>query len=419
MTEDTLTREEARALRAAERKVAAERQARGRSGGGRSGGGRSSGGSGGGGRGTRRRPARRATTRRRGRGPGRGRATRLVALDAARGLVVGVLVLVVATPAGGPAWLDGVDWAGWRGVDLLAPAAAALSGVSLGLHVAAHARAGRGWWVARTLRRVVVLVAAGVVVLVATPGGWPPAPAAWPWTGPLPRLAVGWVVALVLVRTLGRRGQAVTLVTLLAAHTVLVHRTGARVPEAAAALDAAVLGVHRATPIDPDGLWTLSPTVAALLGGALVAAWWRSRPAGPATGVAAALAGVWVGAAGIVLAQVVRAVPALWTAPLVLLGTAAALLLLGATHVAGQHALGRRVLRWPVAVGALALPVGVGAAVAVPWLDRAAPWRGLREAVMVPLLGGPGGALAAGALVLAVLARVAVALHDRGVDPRA
>jgi predicted acyltransferase len=387
--DDTLTREETRALRAAERKVASE--------------GRTS-------------PRRGPAGQRRPRGR---RRTRLQPLDAARGVLVAVVVLATTAGAGRPSWLVAVDWVGWRTVDLVAPALAVLSGTALALHVAAHARASAWWWVVRTSRRVAVLLAAGALVLVAAPGGWPPAPAAWPWTGPLVRLAIAWVVALVLVRGTVRGVQVGVAVVLLGGHAWLVRTTGALTPAGAGALDAAVLGANRVAPVDPDGLWTLAPAVVALLVGAWIGQWWRARPAGPATGVAALVAAGWVGAGGVLVAQVVRVVPALWTAPVVLLGTATALALLGAAHLADQHALPRRLLRWPVAVGALALPVGVAAAATAPWLAEAPPWQGLRDAVLVPLLGAAGGALAAGALVLAVLARVAVALHGRGVDPRA
>lgn len=407
MGDDTLTRAEEDALTRARRSV----DARGRS---RSG---TRAASASPGRGTNSGRTKRGRTKT---GSRRRSTTRSATLDTARGvLLAAVAVLVIAgDPAGLPAWLRPAPWHGFGGVDLLPAAITVVVGVSLAFQLAAHGTRGAGWWTARLGRRVVLLVGIGLLLSWLHTGD----PETVRVTGPLTRLAVGGVIAWVLAARLSLRTQVAVAVALSGAHWFLLGRGVLGMDGAVARFEHGLLGSHSVTPIDPDGLVALAPTVVAILGGVWIGQWLRDRPTGPATVVAFALAGLYTLVAAFGWAQILPVNSVLWTTPTLLLGAGVVLVLLALSHLLVEVLPSTRALRWLTAVGAQALPV-YGAAVAVAALRErtfvGGMWDGLHGSLATPLLGRELGTLLLAGLVAIVLARAAAALTRRGTLLRA
>lgn len=385
MAEDTLTRAEEEALARARRKV---------------------GGS-----------ARGASPRRTSRGGGAGRhgPSRSATLDLARGAVVAVAVtfLLAGDPGELPVGLRPAGGNGFGVADLLPVTFTVLVGVAMAWQLAAHRRASAGWWTLRHLRRVAVLCAVGLALAWLRTSD----PDALRLTGPLVRLAIGGVLAWIVVTRLSPRLQGLLVATTTLGHWMLLGRGvfGAGGPVARA--EAQLLAGRAATPVDPDGLAALGPTVVAILAGVWIGRWLAGRPAGPATVTAFSLAGLYAVAAALGWAQLLPVNAELWTGSTVLLGVGVTLVVLAVAHLLVDVLPGRRALRWIGATGAEALPIYALAVMLGLVLERTALGgvrEGVRSGLFEPLLGTHLGPLATAAVGTAVLCRVAVALVDRG-----
>lgn len=347
--------------------------------------------------------------RARGRAGG-GATARNPELDATRTVALVAAVVVVVAPAPLPDWLagDGLSVAA-----LLPAAFAFLAGVAVSHQAAAHASATSGWWTARLARRVTVLVGVGLLLqlLVALPS---PRTAldGLLLTGDLARLGVATGLALLLVR-LPASTRVLLALVLLGGHALLVLGS-ADAGGALAGVDARLLAGRARTPIDPDGLTAVAPTLGLVLLGSWLGDWLRTRARGAVTvGVLLAVA-AGLAVAARLLTDVVPADPALWTPPLAVGGAAAVAAGLALGQAGTRRALPDRLVATLAVAGTVTLPLWGLAVVADAWLVDTRPVRWLLREVLWPPLGDTGAAIALGLLVGGGLVRLGTAMVDRG-----
>ncbi len=339
-------------------------------------------------------------------------------LDGTRMVAVVAAVVVLVAPAALPGWLQGP---GLSVSNLLPAAFAVVSGVALAHQAAARAGAGGGWWTARVVRRVVVLVGAGLLlqVLVRLPS-LATVFDGLVLSGHLARLGVATGIGMLLARLpLSTRG--LLAVILLGGHAWLVFGAGAPAATGGelAGWDARLLAGRAATPMDPDGLTAVAPTLGLVLVGTMLGEWLRQRQRGLVT-VLLLLATAGVLAVGArALTGVVVADPALWSPPTSL----GAVALVAAVLAVGQAATRRPFtdrLVAPLAVaGRVTLPLWMVAVVVDAWFLDTRPVRWLLREVLWPPLGETGAAITLGLLVGLALVRLGTALADRGLHLRA
>ncbi|NAZ86045.1 heparan-alpha-glucosaminide N-acetyltransferase domain-containing protein [Kineococcus indalonis] len=363
---------------------------------------------------------------------------RLRGLDAVRGAML-VVSVAVDSLLSAPAWFGHAPWAGVHPSDLVFPVFVTLTGCGLGFAMHRRTR------VRPLARRVLVLLAAGLLYEALTSGRWDPA--TWRATGVLQLYALV-VAAVALGHLLTRtwRGWLVLTAALAAAHTALLAAWAGTCPGGALtracnpslALDVGLLGPHAyaggALGHDPEGL------VAAL--GALVSAGAgatvghlllsvrdapRGRRAGPRAAVLPVLAVAAVLAALGALAAAVPAaagvgVPALkrlWSAPFALPVAAAVACALLLGHLLldrpGTGAAARAAARPLVALGRNSLLVYFGSHVAMALLRRATDGGGRSLAERAAAAVAVGGHAQVPFTVLTVLCWTALAtwLHHR------
>lgn len=390
MAEDTLTRAEEAALARAQRTV--DRRSAGD------------------GRRTSRAPGSRSRPARRRRGTGRS-----TTLDLSRGfaLVLAVTFLLTGDPSRLPEAVRPVGGNGFGVADLLPATLTVLVGVSMAWQLAAHQRQSTGWWTLRLIRRVGVLV--GVALLLA----WLREPdlELVRFTGPLVRLAVGGVLAWLLVTRLSPRTQIAVATSLTVGHWFLLGRGVLGADGSLARLEAHLLGAHALVPVDPDGLTALGPTVVAIMAGVWIGRWLRERAAGTATVVAFVLAGVYATTGALAWAHVLPVNAVLWTGSTLLLAAGVVFLLLALSHLVAEVLPGSRPTSWIVAIGAQALPVYVLAVSLAALIERSplgVVWNTVRTSLVEPLVGVELAPVTTAALGTVALARIAVALVARG-----
>lgn len=341
-------------------------------------------------------------------------------LDMARAVALLAAVVVLVAPGGLPAWLEPPP--ATLGVAPLLPAVfATIAGVAIAHQRAAHAAASPGWWTARLTRRVVVLVAAGLLLQLLL---FLPTPATAlddvRFTGDLARLGVATGIGLVLVR-LPEQSRGALAAALVLGHAALVF--GADTPAAQggalAGLDARLLGGRAVTPIDPDGIAALAPTVALVLVGAMVGGWLRARTRGART---VGLLAVGAGACGVAAVGLARVLPVdavVWSPPVLTGGVAVALALLAVGQAGTRRPLPDRLVATLAAGGRVTLPLWLLVVVGSAWFGGSPPVRWLVREVLWPPLGDTGASLALGLLVGAGLLRLGAAMVDRGWQLRA
>jgi predicted acyltransferase len=271
------------------------------------------------------------------------RASRLLSLDAFRGLTVAGMV-VVNNPG---TWravyppLLHADWHGWTATDVVFPFFLFIVGVAIPLALEPRtAQAGRRWVMVRVLRRAAVIFALGIVL-----NGFP-----WfQWgtlriPGVLQRIAVCYLLAALLYLVASWRVNAAIAAALLLGYWIAMsvvpvpgYGPGDLSKEGnlAAYLDRTLLGPHiwqAARVYDPEGILSTAPALATVLLGALAGLWLRS--ARPPRVIAAGLAAA--GAIGVGLGQVwswwFPVNKALWTSSYALLTAGLALLALAACY---------------------------------------------------------------------------------------
>lgn len=365
-------------------------------------------------------------TRARGgaRSPGNARSGRSPELDMARAVALAAAVVVLVAPGRLPAWLDGGAGAGGTGLAIatLLPATfATVAGVAVAHQRAAHGSASAGWWTGRITRRVVTLVAAGLLLqlLVLLPE-LAAALDRLRWTGDLARIGIATGIGLLLVRLPAQtRGALATL--LVGAHAVLVLAADAPAATggALAGWDVHLLGGRALAPIDPDGVTALAPTIGLVLVGAAIGDWLRQRPRGAATVGRLLLAGAATAFAARMLAHVLPVDATVWTPPVLLGGVAATLLLLAVGHAGTRRPWPDRLVATLALAGRVTLPLWLLAVVGHAWFGDSPPVRWLVREVLWPPLGDPWAPLALGVLVAVGLVRLGGALVDRGLHLRA
>lgn len=243
--------------------------------------------------------------------------TRLVSLDAFRGLTMAGMVIVNNPGDWGHVYppLLHAPWHGWTPTDMVFPFFLFIVGVSMAL---SRSTMGSPW---KILRRGLLIFAVGLFM-----AGWPRFPfATWRIPGVLQRIAVCYVAAAVLFRATASvqadgdarfRANAQRLLALAVALTLgywalltLVPVPGGsagvleRGQDLGAYIDRTLLGGHlwsQAKTWDPEGILSTIPAIATTLLG-LVAGLWLGSSASPdrkAAGMAVAgLGGILVGLA--------------------------------------------------------------------------------------------------------------------------
>lgn len=218
-------------------------------------------------------------------------AGRLLSLDVMRGLTILGMILVNNPGDWGSIYapLRHAEWHGWTPTDLVFPFFVFMVGVAMAYSFAKHTsgegRPTAAVWL-RIVRRTVVLIALGLALHgsgailtrlfgLEPEGGW----STLRWPGVLPRIALAYLGASVIVLTLGRRSRVMAGVLLLAVYTVLLKSLPAAAPLAermepdsniVLAIDEALIGRNHmwsGAVTDPEGLLsTLPAVVSALLG---------------------------------------------------------------------------------------------------------------------------------------------------------
>ncbi len=283
-------------------------------------------------------------------------ATRLVALDAFRGLSIAAMVIVNNPGTWSAVYspLEHADWNGLTPTDLIFPFFLFIVGMSL--TISRQTVDGPVW---RILRRAVVLVALGLL-LTGFPGF---DPNHWRFTGILPRIAVCYLVAALIYRwTVMADGGSVRIsawIVLVITGVVLVGywfvltRFDDLTPEGniGAVIDRRVFGSHlyRGGRWDPEGLLSTVPALATTLIGVLFGLVLRTKRS-PAriAGTIGGLGGLlWV--AGIIWAQWFPLNKNLWTSSYVLATAGAAALVFAVCVLLIDH-LGWRQWAHPLVV---------------------------------------------------------------------
>lgn len=347
-----------------------------------------------------------------------GGSSRSPELDSTRALALVAAVTVLVAPAALPGWLVGP---GLSLAHLLPATFATVSGVALAHQAAARSSAPAGWWTARITRRVVVLVAAGLLLqlLVSLPR---PAAAldGLRLTGDLARIGVATGIGMLLVR-LPASTRIVLAAVLVGAHAFLVF--GSDLPAASggtlAGWDVRLLGGRALAPIDPDGVTALAPTVALVLAGSCLGDWLRARARGFATvllllGATAGLAFLARTATGVLPAD-----PTVWSPPVLLGGLACTTAGLAIGQAGTRRPLLDRGVATLATAGRVTLPLWVVAVVLDAWFLDTRPVRWLLREVLWPPLGETGAAIALGLLTGAALVRLGLTITDRGWTLRA
>jgi predicted acyltransferase len=296
-------------------------------------------------------------------------ASRVVALDALRGLtVLGMIVVNTAgflhDPEGLPAYATLLHrpWAGFTLADAVFPSFILIVGVSIACSLAAARIVG-----GEARERAFGIVGARAARLLFV--GFLISNLEWLQTpddshvrvfGVLQRIGVVYGVCAALYLTMGSRLRLALAIALLAAYWPL---TLLPTPDGAANLlasgrnivswtERAMLGTHLYVPgrygFDPEGLLSMLPAIAQGLIGVAVGEWIIGR--GPSVATARALA--WAGAAvtlvGIAWCFVYPPIKAIWTGSFVLISTGPTLLALGllywALDIKGAKIPGRTVL---------------------------------------------------------------------------
>ncbi|WP_268761082.1 acyltransferase family protein [Caulobacter sp. Root1455] len=287
------------------------------------------------------------------------RPPRLASLDVLRGLtIVGMIVVNSASYlhyVSGYAQFAGLEHAAWRGftlADAVFPAFVFMTGASIPLALAARGapEQGIGGLDGPTLRRLLVrsgrLFLLGLILSnlywMATPESVPFRP-----MGVLQRLALCFLAAAVLYKTLGPRARLILAVAILALYwplTLLPFPDGATDLLKPGAnfvgwFDRLVLGGHVYVPgplgYDPEGLLSTLPAVAQALLGVAAGEWLmapQSRNGRGALGLL--IAGTACIAGGLVWGLAFPISKELWTSSFVLLSTGVALVLLAGLHQA-------------------------------------------------------------------------------------
>jgi predicted acyltransferase len=270
--------------------------------------------------------------------------SRLLSLDALRGLTVAAMVLVNNPGTWRAVYppLLHADWHGWTFTDTVFPFFVFIVGVAIPIALGPRLeRSGRAWTTVRVVQRSAVLFGLGIVLNALPAFDW----ATLRIPGVLQRIAACYLVAGVLFLMTGWRTQALVAVGLLLGYwvamtTVPVPGYGAgdlgKAGNLAAYLDRTLLGPQHmwqaARVYDPEGILSTAPAVATALLGVLTGHWMRRRAVSGATAARLALAGVVCAALGQIWSLWFPVNKALWTSSYAMLMGGLALIVLAGCY---------------------------------------------------------------------------------------
>ncbi len=205
--------------------------------------------------------------------------SRLVALDAFRGAIIALMVVVNDPGSGRDAYgpLQHAQWNGWTSTDVVFPSFLWIIGVAITLSLAKRMEAGvpRSQLFGQILRRGAILYALGLFVYLFPTFDF----STMRVLGVLQRLAICYVIASAIYLTTSIRGQIIWIVSLLASYWLLM--TLVPVPGCGAGhldvdcnlahyVDRMVLGrhnYHSTGTWDPEGIVSTIPAIATALFG--------------------------------------------------------------------------------------------------------------------------------------------------------
>jgi predicted acyltransferase len=269
--------------------------------------------------------------------------TRLLSVDALRGLTVAAMVLVNNPGTWRAVYppLRHATWHGWTLTDVIFPFFVFIVGVAIPLALGPRlARGGRAGVVAKVVRRSVVIFLLGIVL-----NGFP-----WyTWAtlripGVLQRIAVCYLIAALVYLWTSTRAQALIAAALLVGYWLAMiwipvpgYGTSDLSPAGnlAAYLDRAMLGPHiwqAAKVYDPEGILSTLPAVATALLGVLTGTWLRNDRPSDSLAIRLAATGVAGVAAGELWGIWFPINKSLWTSSYVLLTAGLAVLVLAAFY---------------------------------------------------------------------------------------
>lgn len=235
-------------------------------------------------------------------------ADRLVSIDAFRGAVIALMVLV-NTAGMFPrqyAPLRHAEWHGWTITDTVFPSFVWIVGLSLTL-------TRRTLSTGQVLRRGAILFALGLFLY-----GFPDFDlSTWRILGVLQRIAICYVAAAFIYRTTGVRGQVIWIIGLLGVYWALMGTERLDVEgNFAHRIDWAVLGRHNYAGTktwDPEGLVSTLPAIATALFGVLAGGLLKHNPILSERLVRLFVAGNLLIAAGLVLDTIMPINKKIWT----------------------------------------------------------------------------------------------------------
>ena len=269
--------------------------------------------------------------------------TRLLSVDALRGLTVAAMVLVNNPGTWRAVYppLRHAPWHGWTLTDVIFPFFVFIVGVAIPLALGPRiGSAGRGAVVLRVVRRSLVIFALGIIL-----NGFPE----YAWAtlripGVLQRIAVCYLVAALIYLSTSTRAQALIASWLLVGYwlamtMVPVPGSGAGdlspAGNLAAYIDRAILGPHIwqvAKVYDPEGILSTVPAAATALLGVLTGTWLRSGRGAGVIATRLAVAGIVGVAVGELWSWWFPINKSLWTSSYVVLTAGFALTTLAACY---------------------------------------------------------------------------------------
>ena len=229
--------------------------------------------------------------------------TRLLSVDALRGLTVAAMVLVNNPGTWRAVYppLRHAAWHGWTPTDVIFPFFVFIVGVAIPLALGPRLESGgRSAAIVKVLRRSLVIFALGIVL-----NGFP-----WfHWAtlripGVLQRIAVCYLAAAVIYLFTSTRAQAIVTAALLVGYWLVMtlvpvpgYGAGDLSPAGnlAAYIDRAVLGPHiwqYAKVYDPEGILSTVPAIATALLGVLTGTWLRGERRADRVAARLAIAGI-------------------------------------------------------------------------------------------------------------------------------
>lgn len=369
-------------------------------------------------------------------------AGRLASLDMFRGLAIAGMVLVNNPGSWQHVYppLLHAEWHGFTPTDLVFPAFLFAVGMAIPFSMAGYAKGGadgRTRLYGRVARRVVFLFALGLLLNATTPLlQWALHGKAIDWgalriLGVLQRIALAYLVAMIVVLAFGPRGRAAAVAVLLLGYWALMtlvpvpeHGAGDLTPDGSlgAYIDRLILTAPHLYQgrFDPEGLLGTLPAAGTVLLGVFAGDFLRHASRTGRTTALLLGAGVVCLGAGWIWGLVFPINKALWTSSYVLYSAGWCLLVMAACYeaveVRGWHAVG-----WPLqvlGVNAIALFVGSGIVARILLVGRVADGRSvyqwLYDSLFVPWAGALNGSLAFAIATVIVWWLVLYLLYRRG-----